>query len=272
MGGTTSNTIGITTEITSNFLQESSNTCQANTVSGSNGDTVIISGTVKGDVNISSTSSASASCSMSNNVSSISQTIISNGIKQSAYSETDFFGDFSWNNVKNNTNLYNGITNNMTQITTNTCQATSSASTSNNFVYVTTGGVVGGGINLTSNSNANASCSMANTSKAAAYQEIQNNIQQEATHVGMIGAFMSMIVSVLIIIAVIAVVLFTACEVGSVMKTQAKCKSESGCDEGTNIGDVALSGIAAGSDVIQSGALNDLISSSGSFAGLAGAL
>lgn len=260
MGGTTSNLTNMSTSITNSYLQQASNTCQVTTDSNTSGNTVIISGTVEGDVNIKSESQASASCSMSNNVSSISQTTISNAVKQNSYSETDFLGDLQWSKVKNTTNIYNGITNSFTQVTENACQATDSSTTSNNFVYVTTGGFIGGDINLTSSANANASCVMSNTSKAAAYQNIQNSADQVATHVGMVGAFMSILTSLVIIIAIVAVVMFTACETGSVFKTEAKCKSESGCYDHT-VSDVAMAGIAAGSEAIQSGALDDLLAS-----------
>ena len=71
------------------------------------------------------------------------------------------------------------------------------------------------------------------------------------------------VISIIIIVAVIAVILFTACEIGSVMKTTAKCNSESGCADGPGLGDVALAGISAGSSALESGELSNLINSAG---------
>lgn len=260
MGGNVNNTIKTETAITSNFLQESTQVCAASAASEASNNTVIVEGTVNQGINISSTSQADAKCSMTNNVSQISENMITDLVSQAATAEVDFLGDLAWTNVKNNSSIYESIATNMTQITSSSCLATDTAAADNNFVYVTTTGTVNGGINFTTSANANASCVMQNTSKMQSYNQVLNNTDQTAKYTGMFVAMFNAVVSVIIILMIVAAVLFTVCEIGSVFKAE-KCK-ETGCEKkGSQLSDVAIAGIGAAKDFASSPEGAELIKS-----------
>lgn len=258
MGSNVDNSTHIQNSITNDYLQESSNVCETSAVSDSSGNVAIIAGSVGGDVDIDATSQANSMCSMSNNVSQLAQTSISNMGTQIASAETDFLGDLQFSNVTNKDDIYTSITNRMTQISTNACYADSSAATNNNFVYVTTTGSVGGNVNFTSSASAESSCSMLNAAKMTAYNQVANTIDQTAKYTGMFALMINTMLTVIIVIAVVIVVLFATCEIGSVFKAR-KC-GDAGCQQGTNWADVALIGMDKAEDFAKSGQAQQMYS------------
>jgi cobalamin biosynthesis Mg chelatase CobN len=197
MGPFISNNVNVNTDITNTILQNTTQVCNATQVANASGNTIIISGTVNGNVGITTTSSASASCALTNASDATVKSIVANLIQQNITAATDM-GDLSFSTLSNNTNINTAISNYITQITTQTCNAVSVSSNTDEFFYVQSGGVVNGNLYITAQGNANASCAMSNISKISAYNNAQNSVTQSATSVGMFA---------LIAIAIIVIVL-----------------------------------------------------------------
>lgn len=212
MGSSQSNAVTIQTSITNDFLQQMDEICSADCVNSSSGNTIIIGGKT-GDISITATCTADASCSMTNQANATAQSVISNMASQDVTSVTDFLGDLSWQDLSNSLTVSTSIVNQITQITTQTCNATSMSTTDNNFVYVEQGGETGN-LAISATGNANASCAMSNMAKMDAYNQVQTTTDQTNTDVGMFAAIGIAILAIVLIGGIIFVLLIAVGAIG----------------------------------------------------------
>ncbi len=241
MGSSVDNSTKIQTEITNDFLQQLENVCVASCTSVASGNTVIVSGTT-GDITISSTCSSDASCTMTNQASSAAQNSISSMAKQDATAVTDYFGGFSYQDMDNGISVTNSLINNITQISTQTCNASSSSTTSNNFIYVTEGGTAGN-ISLTASGNANATCVMSNMSKIETYNEVQSNTDQSAKTVGQFAMYGIAAMAVVLIIGIVVVVVVAVGALGYLIKGGSGGEKKEGSKGGSGGGMGGMGGM-----------------------------
>lgn len=214
MGNSFSNSVNINTQVTNQILNDVTQTCNSVCDANASGNTIIINGgTVNGSINISTKCTASASCAMSNISNTAIQNIVQNMVQQEITSVTDFMGDLDFQNLNNSININTGISNYVTQITTQTCNAVTEVSDNDTFIYVSSGplgegGVINGNINIAAEGNSSANCAMSNVSKVQAYNQAQNTTTQSITSIGMFVAIVAIIAVVVLIGGLIYVMMY----------------------------------------------------------------
>lgn len=218
MGGSFSNQVNINTQITNDMLQSTTQICNADCKASANNNTIIISGaTINGSIGINARCTASAACAMSNASNAAVNNIIQNIIDQETTSVSDIMGDLSWEDINNEVNINTSLSNYITQITSQTCNATADVQANDNFFYVGQGGTstsdgkttINGDIFISAEGNATANCSMSNISKLQAYNESQNSVTQSITNVGMFAAIGLMVAVVVLIGGLIYLMMYS---------------------------------------------------------------
>lgn len=240
MGSSVDNSTKIQTEITNDFLQQLENVCVATCTSEASGNTIIVAGKT-GDISISATCSSDASCTMTNQATSVAQNTTSTMAKQESTAVTDFFGGFSWQDMNNGISVTNSMINHITQISTQTCNANSSSTTNNNFIYVQEGGETGN-LSIAATGNANASCVMSNMSKIEAYNEVQSNTDQSSKTVGQFSMYGVAAMAVVLVIGIVVVLVVAVGSLGFIFKGKGKKGEKEGGDDLTAMATSIMSG------------------------------
>lgn len=219
-GGKNSNSINVSNTIVNNFLSKVKQSCTAVVDTSASGNTIIISGTVQGNVEITARGTASASCIMSNKSEETANNLISNLLTQEITNASGIFGDLFNKDMSNNVNITNVIRNNITQITTQACSAVANVQANDNFVWVQSGGVVSGGnISIDATADAAASCNMSNMSKIDAYNQIQNNVSQSETEISMLAIIAIGIVVIILICGIVFIMMYSKRSVGKAVSS-----------------------------------------------------
>ncbi len=226
MGSSVDNSTTIQTEITNDFLIQLESICSASCSTEVSGNTIIIAGET-GDITLEAVCEADASCSMTNQATSVAQSTIETIATQDATAVTDYFGGFSYQDMDNGINVVNTLTNHITQISTTTCNADSSSTVSNNFIYVQEGGSTGD-LKLSATGNANASCVMSNMAKIEAYNDVQSNTDQSGKTVGQFAMYGVAAMVVVIVIGIVVVMVVVIGSLGLVLKGSSSSKSSGG--------------------------------------------
>lgn len=226
MGTDVSNTVGIQNNFTNSFTQNLSQTCSADcNITIDNNQIFVGSGTSVGDITISAGDGcqAEATCSMTQSANITISNLINSMIDQEITSVTDMFGDFQSSELQNNANVNNYINNYVTQISSQSCQANSSVSVSDNTIYVGSGSSAG---NLTitggGGSSATASCAMTNMAKASAYNQATTTSTQKGTAIGMFAMFGVALMALLLIGGIIIVVMIATGSLGLIFGGKGK--------------------------------------------------
>lgn len=211
MGNNTSNTTKIQQDVSNNFFSSNTNDCYASassTITGTN--TVITStGKVKGDINTNTIQGTiSASCSLVQQTNQSVTNILKAQAGQTASTVNDLFNDgVLFSQDKNSVDMSQSITNNITSINSNTCNAIASADISYTNVVIAVNDV-GGSINTNSiNTDVNGTCSITNTTSQEAKNTSDASAEQDSQNMGMFSAFFMMIVS-LCVLAIVCLFLF----------------------------------------------------------------
>jgi hypothetical protein len=200
--GNQNNKVSIDQEVMNNILQKEYNSCVAVCESEQSGNTIIIDGsTITGDVGLRQVCKANASCLMTNSIDAEVSNIIEDTIKQSNTTVNSLFS-VNWNNQTNSTNIKSIVTNNVTQILTNTCNANESLNQSNNLLYISKSTIKGDFIGFALGddaTNANAACTMSNLAKLVVYNKVQADVSQSNTAID-IGAVILLVIMLMILI------------------------------------------------------------------------
>lgn len=220
MGTDVSNTQYLQNSYINNFTQNLDSTCSANcNITVSDNSVIIGTGSSVGDITISAGNGcqADATCSMTQSADATVNNIISNMLDQEVTAVTDLFGDFQSSDLSNSTEVISSITNNITQISSQTCQANSSVSVNDNTVYIGSGSSAGDiTISGGNGSSATASCSMYNMAKISAWNNLQTKDKQNGTTVGMMSMVFVVIIVLVIVGGIIAVVLISTGSLGMI--------------------------------------------------------
>lgn len=207
-----SNTTVITTNVNNQFLTQAQQNCAATAFASASGNRIIVgpSGTT-GDINITASSTASASCMMANYADSAVTNIIANSVKQTNTAVTDIMGILDFKRLTNRTEINNALANYITQITTQTCQADANGQANDNFVLVEG---VSKDINIDATANASAACTINNITKIQAYNDVQANVSQSNTSLGMFATIGIIIVGIAIVGGIVFLLMYSGGSTG----------------------------------------------------------
>lgn len=216
MGNTVDQSASILTQNTTTSAQTLVNTCSADCIADASGNTLIITGRTK-NININAKCTANTSCTMTNQVQSTVTNMIDNSVSQQTKAVTDFFNDFMSNHIDQKIDITSILTNNLTQITQNTCQASASTQANQNFIYVGSTGTTGN-VNISADSDVHASCTMNNLAKAQTQNTVTNRTNQFSKTLGMIAVIFVAILGILLIGGLVLILLMATGVLGSSMK------------------------------------------------------
>lgn len=199
MGGTqTTQRQKILTDFTTSTQEEIKTQCSAVCQTDVSDVYVSIAGPTK-SLTISATCNTNASCLMTNQTVATVQSILSNALSQDSTTISGIFGGALLPVKTNeNVNITSTITNNITQITESTCQASSTADVNNVVVYVAPTGSTGK-LYIGSNSNANSTCTMNNLAKI----QLQNQVNNKSAIKAKTKSLLSVIFTTLMVVVLI---------------------------------------------------------------------
>lgn len=209
MGNSTSNSTQIQQEVNNNFFTSNTNNCYASASSSIIGTDTIITSTGKvGDICVNCIEgSLSASCSIVQQTNQSVANILKAQASQTASTTNDLFNDgVLYSRDHNSVDMSQKITNNITSINSNTCNAVAAA----NISYTNTVLQLNDAGNVTVNSintDVNGTCSISNTVNQDAKSTSDADAGQEAQNLGMFSAFFMMITS-LCVLAIVCLFLF----------------------------------------------------------------
>lgn len=222
MGNDLSNTATVQADFVNSFTQNLDSTCSANCNIEINDNTIIVGSgtTVDGDIVISGGDGcqADASCSMSQSAQATAESIMKSMLDQELTTTTGLFGDFQSTDVSNEIDVSTNVSNYITQISSQTCQANSTLTVDDNTIYVDSGSTVNGGISITGGggSSATASCSMTNMAKLATYNQQSTEGSQNGSTKGMITMIAICIAVCVVIGGIVLVVLLAGGTAGAI--------------------------------------------------------
>lgn len=199
MGGTqTTQRQKILTDFTTSTKEEINTQCSA--ICQTDVSNVFISlGANTKSLTISATCNTNASCLMTNQTVATVQSIISNALSQDSSTISGIFGGALLPVKTNETvNITSTITNNITQITESTCQASSTADVNNVVVYVAPTGSTGK-LYIGTNSSANSTCTMNNLAKI----QLQNQVNNKSAIKAKTKSLLSVIFTTLMVVVLI---------------------------------------------------------------------
>lgn len=195
MGNYVDLTTNITTQVNNNILQNMKSTCNSDCGQGISGSTFNFINN-QGDIFVTQSCVTDAACAMTSVAQAAANSVIKNMATQEAKAVTDFFGDFSINVFDETVDINTVVTNNITQISSQSCSATSNQTFDNNVTNVIDST---GGYYLTQAGSDNATCTMNNSLKIAAYNEVTNTSTQGVTVIGTFAMILIVVVVILLI-------------------------------------------------------------------------
>lgn len=241
MGGSTSNSAELIQSAANNFMSMNVNDCfaQDNTLI-KNTNTIIANSRVGNYTGVKVAGRMNASCSINQQIVQTATNILVAQATQIAKTASDLFNDgVIYKKDSNSASVLQSIINNITSVTSNTCnaQVSTEVDNTNTVVY---GSSVNNLTGVDVSSNPNASCAISNMSKQDAYNRQQGGLQQTAKSVGMFVMIALAIMGCLIIGLIIIVVIFAAGGagifiLGSKKPAPAAPSSEGGEDKETKL-------------------------------------
>lgn len=218
MGNTTNQKARILNNIMTSTQEEISSTCSAKCDTSADNNVVIVAGRTKG-VRIEAKCTASADCIMSDQVISTIENTLASAVTQDAKSVTDLFNDGIFTNkMDSSVNIKTTIANNTTQIMQSTCQSTATGSASNNFVYVTPTGSSRKEVYISTETDAQSSCTMTNLAKSLTQNQVSNNVDQKSRNIGMFAYIFMVILAIVVVGGVVLIILGATGVLGSAFK------------------------------------------------------
>lgn len=179
MGNSSSNSKKLYQQITNNSTQVSQQTCKVEALGTISGNTIALDGsTVNGSVGIFQKASAQASCVMATQLDTNVQNILASLTKQSSTSISSPI-QATFNDSSNSVDIKQEITNNLTQIISATCEATSNEFITGNVIMAKNTNVKGD-VKILQESDAKANCAMTATAKVTSFNQEQEQSDQKA--------------------------------------------------------------------------------------------
>lgn len=215
MGNSTSNSASLVQSAFNNFLSTSDNNCFSKnsiTVSGNNVVVVADPGAKIGNVNaIDITGYNNASCSINQQIVQTATSILAAQSSQIAKTSNDLFNDgVIYSQDVNSASALQTIMNNITNITSNTCNSIVDTTAQNNniVVYASSGATVGNIKGISVDSNQSSTCTISNITKQDAYNQQQGGLSQLAKNEGMFVAIALAVIACCLIGLIIIIVIF----------------------------------------------------------------
>jgi hypothetical protein len=205
MGSNQSNTAKLIQSVTDNIFQSTQEICTADCTAIQSGNTIIISGSDTGNVNLTNQCSASASCAMNQQLNNQVSSIMSALAEQENTTSSLWPVSFKFDNKNNKVTIRQAITNNITQLMQSICQSTSDNIQDNNVIVFTDSS--GGNITLSNKGSANSTCTMNNVARQVAFNQQTSKTNQTAEITSVFTTIIIIIV-VLIIIGALVALLF----------------------------------------------------------------
>jgi hypothetical protein len=202
-GSSTKQKITSNQEVATNVMQVSTAYCNITAVTEFNNNNVVITGS-NGNFDFSQVATIkNSSCDMSNSLDAEIEVIISAMLESSATAQGGFSLDFT--NVKQNTSIYQTISNSITQMMTSTCNITSSATRNNNYIFVSNSS---GDFDFSQEAEiVGSTCNMSNIAKTTVYNESNAEAAQES-RITNIFAVMFMAIALCMILGVVILLIF----------------------------------------------------------------
>ena len=209
MSSSTANIANIQQSFMNNVTQLGQENCVATTDDTASGNVIIVSGVNIGGnfTGVTTTVSTDATCYIVSNMEDSISNIISATLQQSNTSETDWFNGFEFTSDTNTFNMYQSVTNNISQINEAMCAANTTVSTSDNYIYVSGATVGGNFVGVSSNASTSANCEMTNSMKNTTYTQATANGDQDNTVEGMFVAIAGTIATVVGLIVITVIIL-----------------------------------------------------------------
>ena len=201
-----------------NIVQASQENCIAGSVQTADGNVVIANNiTVDGNfTGVSEAASVDATCSMTSSMTDVVSNILSAIVKQTNKSETDWFDEIFGLDLKNTFDISQSVTNKISQINQQTCQAQNTQSINSNYVYIPGGKIGGDFVGVSTVSNVSANCNIRNYMKNATYNQAQASGTQSNTAEGLFAVIGGIIITLLGILVLGAVLIFSGKAVSKV--------------------------------------------------------
>lgn len=209
MGNHSSSQASAETDVFNNILEESSSSCSASSTASSSGNIIVINNaTVNGSFSAFNANAygANASCIINNSLQSQISTIITDSLQQTSSSTTGILGTLlSFQTDHTYANVQQTVTNNVTEIMENTCQASSMSDSTANYLYFS--GTINGNFSAAdaSSSTASASCTMNNYAKMIASNNLATNIKQ-STKYSTTGVVLLIFIGIAIVVVAVGAV------------------------------------------------------------------
>lgn len=198
------NTTRIKNESTNNMLTVNENNCVAYNGASITGNTLNIGGNADGITVFNISGVLNAACTINQQIIQSAVSVITSTSDQYVKNSTDIFSFFTPSFGANTVWMNQTVTNNITSITSNTCNAIITEEISNNTINVAGNANNIDAFNISTNSTA--TCTINNTVNQEAYNDLQSDVQQTVISLGMFAAMMSAMVTVAIICVIAFVI------------------------------------------------------------------
>lgn len=205
MGNATSNTVKVKQQITNDFMTINDNSCAASVSQTISGVVINAQGDVKDSTIGNIQGTINAACTINQQINQTVTSILSSSAEQSAKTVSDVFnGGTIYNQTTNTADVSQTVTNNITSITSNTCNSIIENTITN--VVINTAGSIEGSTLFNITTSPTSTCAINNVVDQEAYNDVQADVQQKASTMGMFSYIGGMI-ALAAIIGVVGLVL-----------------------------------------------------------------
>lgn len=215
MGSATSNTVKIKQNISNDFLTINDNNCVAYNGNSISGNVVNFGGDLSDSEFFNISGTISAACTINQQITQTITSILTSQSDQVAKTSSDFMNGFTlFKGAFNSFNTNQTVTNNITQISSNTCNATIKSDVTSNVMNV-----AGNGKNIKAfniNTNQTATCTINNTVDQEAYNAVQAKVQQEAKTTSTFVALAAVIAIAIVVCSVATALIYGVTGIGKI--------------------------------------------------------
>ena len=182
-----------------NLYQNSSAVCIGSCNAIAANQTITLNNTnLRGNIDITNTCQASASCVMQSQLDSQVENIMGSISKQQNITTQLLPIAFDFNNKNSSSVIKQNITNNITQTLQSVCQATDNTITTN-LTIVGSNSTIGGNISIVNGGDANANCTINNLARMTLYNQ---SVSSDSSTVKQANVFAVMMIAVVIIMVI----------------------------------------------------------------------
>lgn len=206
--GCPSNNIDDNLSVQNDIMQKSNASCTTSSSSSVQDNTVIVDNSnIGSDFTITAVSGLNMQCQIDNNLKSNISSIISSSLNQKISTSDGIFPSIV--SGSQSQKVHEQITNNISQILSSTCKATSNSYFTGNTV-IFKNSTISGGVTLGAVSQANANCVLGNMAALTLYNNEQTQQSQENTSTSFLTTLVMIIGGIILLVIVLVVLLVVA--------------------------------------------------------------